>query len=112
DYIEQDKAGNVWYFGEDTKTCQPGGASTEGTWRAGVSPSQDAGPGIIMLADPRKGDSYFEENAAPVAHDAAAVASLNASAAVPFGTFTRDLLQTTNTTSVPGDVESKSYAPG
>src|SRR5262249_6237011 len=38
DYFAQDKAGNVWYLGENTKTFQPGGASTEGTWRAGVTP--------------------------------------------------------------------------
>src|SRR5436309_1663700 len=81
DYFAQDKAGNVWYFGENTKTFQPGGASTEGTWRAGEVPTggtKAADPGIIMLADPRKGDSYFEENAFPVAVDRAAVTSLNA----------------------------------
>jgi len=111
DYFAQDKAGNVWYFGEDTKAFQPGGASTEGTWRAGVSPA-GAQPGIIMLADPQKGDSYFEEHAPPVAVDRAAVTSVNASAAVPFGTFTKDCLQTTNTSATPGDVESKFYAPG
>ena len=110
DYFAQDKAGNVWYFGENTKTFQPGGASTEGTWRAGVN---DAEPGIIMLADPRKGDSYSEENAPNVAVDQAAVTSVKASAAVPFGTFNKDCLQTTNSSVLfPGDIESKFYAPG
>jgi hypothetical protein len=110
DYFAQDKAGNVWYFGENTKTFQPGGASTEGTWRAGVN---NADPGIIMLADPRKGDSYLEENAPNVAVDQAAVTSVMASAAVPFGTFRKDCLQTTNSSVLfPGDIESKFYAPG
>jgi uncharacterized Zn-binding protein involved in type VI secretion len=110
DYFAQDKAGNVWYFGENTKTFQPGGASTEGTWRAGVN---NADPGIIMLADPRKGDSYLEENAPNVAVDQAAVTSVMASAAVPFGTFKKDCLQTTNSSVLfPGDIESKFYAPG
>ena len=37
DYFAQDKAGNVWYFGEDTKEFENGKVvSTEGTWRAGV----------------------------------------------------------------------------
>jgi hypothetical protein len=110
DYFAQDKAGNVWYFGENTKTFQPGGASTEGTWRAGVN---NAEPGIIMLADPRKGDSYLEENAPNVAVDQAAVTSVMASAAVPFGTFEKDCLQTRNSSVLfPGDIESKFYAPG
>jgi hypothetical protein len=110
DYFAQDKAGNVWYFGEDTKTFQPGGASTEGTWRAGVN---NAEPGIIMLANPQKGDSYFEENAPGVAVDQAAVTSLKASASVPFGMFNKDCLQTRNSSVLfPGDIESKFYAPG
>src|SRR5262245_60382200 len=79
DYFAQDKKGDVWYFGEDTKAfLQPGGPSTEGTWRAGVSPP-GAQPGVIMLAHPKVGDSYFEEQAPPVAVDRAAVTSLNAS---------------------------------
>ena len=115
DYFAQDKAGNVWYFGEDTKAFEAGGATTEGTWRAGEIPEGGATvakPGVIMLADPRKGDSYFEEQAPPVAVDRAAVTSLNASADVPFGTFNKDCLQTSNTSATAGDVESKFYAPG
>jgi len=110
DYFAQDKAGNVWYFGENTKTFQPGGASTEGTWRAGVN---NALPGIIMLADPRKGDNYFEEQAPNVAVDQATVTSVNASATVPFGAFNKDCVQTSNSSVLfPGDIESKFYAPG
>jgi hypothetical protein len=81
DYFAQDKDGKVWYFGEDTKTFQAGGASSEGTWRAGVN---NADPGIIMLANPQKGDSYFEENAPGVAVDQAAVTSVKASASPEF----------------------------
>src|SRR5215813_12126478 len=59
DYFAQDKAGNVWYFGEDTKEFENGKVvSTEGTWRAGV---EDATPGVIMLAHPRVGDDYDQE---------------------------------------------------
>jgi len=110
DYFAQDNAGNVWYFGENTKTFQPGGADTAGTWRAGVN---NAEPGIIMLADPRKGVSYLEENAPNVAVDQAAVTSTMASASVPFGTFNKNLLQTANSSVLfPGDIENKFYAPG
>ena len=110
DYFAQDKDGNVWYFGEDTKAFDAGGVSFEGTWRAGVD---NAAPGIIMLADPQKGDAYFEENAPGVAVDQAEVTSLDASASVPLGTFNKDCLQTLNSSVLfPGDIESKFYAPG
>jgi hypothetical protein len=110
DYFAQDKAGNVWYFGEDTKAFLPGGGvSTQGTWRAGVNNAQ---PGIIMLAHPQKGDLYFEENAPGVAVDQAQVVAVNASVSVPFGTF-KHCLETRNfSTLFPGDVEHKFYAPG
>jgi len=110
DYYAQDNAGNVWYFGEDTKTFQPGGASKEGSFRAGVN---NAEPGFIMLADPQKGDSYFEENAPPDAVDRAKVTSVMASASVPFGTFNKVCLETLNTSGLdPNDIETKHYAPG
>src|SRR5262245_51831892 len=48
DWYAQDQAGNVWYFGEDTKEFEGGKVvSTEGTWRAGV---RGAVQGIIMEA--------------------------------------------------------------
>ena len=50
DWYAQDKAGNVWYFGEDTKEYEGGVVvSTEGSWEAGVSGAQQ---GIIMEASP------------------------------------------------------------
>jgi len=109
DYYAQDVAGNVWYFAEDTKTSQPGGVDRTGTFRGGVD---GAAPGIIMLAHPQIGDSYFEENAPGVAVDQAEVTSLNESANVPFGSF-QNCLQTRNTSAIiPGDIESKFYKSG
>ena len=49
DWYAQDKHGNVWYFGEDTKSYDNGHVSTEGSWEAGVD---GAKPGIIMFANP------------------------------------------------------------
>src|SRR5262245_41263074 len=67
DYFAQDKAGNVWYFGEDTKEYEDGKVvSTEGTWHAGVD---GASPGIVMEANPQVGDAYNQENAPGVAED-------------------------------------------
>src|ERR671931_429635 len=46
DWYAQDKAGNVWYFGEDTKELDENGnvISTEGSWEAGVNGAE---PGIV-----------------------------------------------------------------
>jgi hypothetical protein len=91
DYFAQDKFGNVWYFGEDTQEFVNGvPGTTQGAWRAGVD---GATPGIIMLADPQVGDSYFQENAVGVAQDRAAVLSLSAAADSPY-VSTNQALQT------------------
>src|SRR4030095_16811931 len=72
DWYAQDEDGNVWYFGEDTKELDAGGnvISTEGSWEAGVNGAE---PGIIMEADPKKGDRYQQELAPGVAEDMAQV---------------------------------------
>jgi len=111
DYFAQDIDGNVWYFGEDTKELDKKGrvVSTEGSWRAGVNGAE---PGVIMEADPRVGDLYFQENAAPVAADEAIVLNVHEIVAVPFGRFT-NCLQTKEFTQLePGNVEHKFYALG
>jgi hypothetical protein len=109
DYYAQDRAGNVWYFGEDTKEFDEEGnvVSTEGTWRAGVD---DAEPGIIMKADPEVGDEYAQENAPDVAEDQAKVLSVDESVEVPYGQFS-SVLQTEESTPLePGAIEHKFYA--
>ena len=83
--------------------------STAGTWEAGVD---GAIPGIIMLANPAKGDAYREEYRPTVAEDVALVTQLGATAKTPSKTYsnvvvtnTRDLLDTTKD-------EDKYFAPG
>lgn len=76
DWFAQDRWGNVWYFGEDTKAYDDGAISTEGSWEAGVD---GAKPGIVMLADPVSGASYWQEFLEEVAEDMAKVLRLNAS---------------------------------
>ena len=60
DYYAQDRAGNVWYFGEDTAELDRKGhvTSTEGTWRAGVD---GATKGVLMPATPVPGKAFREE---------------------------------------------------
>jgi hypothetical protein len=110
DWYAQDRRGNVWYFGENTKTVENGTVvSTEGSWRAG---RDGARPGIVMEAHPKVGDTYAQEFSPGVAEDRATVLSLDASAAVPYGTFT-GLLKTKDFSPLEPDVvEHKFYLRG
>jgi hypothetical protein len=111
DWYAQDKAGNVWYFGEDTKELDENGnvISTEGSWEAGVNGAE---PGLIMEANPKKGDKYQQEFAADVAEDMAQVIGFKDSFCVRYGCF-EDVLVTKEWTPLEkGVVENKYYAPG
>ncbi len=111
DWYAQDKAGNVWYFGEDTKEYEDGQVvSTEGSWEAGVD---GAKPGIIMHAtQPAIGVPYRQEYYACEAEDMAELVSLSESVTVPYGSFD-NCLQTRDFTPLEPNVnEYKYYAPG
>ena len=110
DYFAQDKAGTVWYFGEDTKELDNGQVvSTEGTWQAGV---KGANVGIFMEANPEVGDAYKQEDANNVAEDCAQILSTTASVKVPFGSF-NDAVQTKEFSLLEPDVvDNKWYAKG
>ena len=81
DWYAQDDSGNVWYLGEDSKTCDATGCvPSDGSWEAGADPANIGSngiPGIIMLARPRKGDSYRQEYYAGHAEDQATVIDVN-----------------------------------
>jgi hypothetical protein len=83
--------------------------STEGSWEAGVDGAQ---AGIIMLADPKKGDRYRQEFAPGVAEDTAQVVSLDESICVPYGCFDGVLLTKEWTPLDRGVVDHKYYAEG
>jgi len=85
DWYAQDRDGNVWYLGEDTKEYKNGQVvSTAGSWEAGVD---GALAGVIMRADPRVGDAYRQEYDRGQAEDMAKVLRTGASERVPFRTF-------------------------
>jgi hypothetical protein len=111
DWYAPDNAGNVWYFGEDTKEYEGGRVvSTEGSWEAGID---GAKPGIVMHATPPAiGSPYRQEYYACQAEDMAEVVGLSQSVTVPYGNF-NDCLQTREFTPLEPDVnEHKYYAPG
>jgi hypothetical protein len=111
DWYAQDKQGNVWYLGEDTKDFNAAGnvTSTAGTWQAGVD---GAGAGIFMPASPQVGMGGYQEYLAGQALDTYKVVGMNASVKVPYGSFT-GCLQTRETTAIePGVLDSKYYVKG
>jgi hypothetical protein len=110
DWYAQDRDGNVWYMGEDTKEYEDGEvSSTGGSWEAGVD---GALAGIIMQAQPTVGDAYRQEYYAGEAEDLAEITALDASEAVPFGDFD-DLLVIKEWNPLEPEVtEDKYYAPG
>jgi hypothetical protein len=110
DWEAQDGQGNVWYFGEDSKELENGVVvSTEGSWQAGV---HGAHPGVIMLAHPKTGQAYVQEDAPDVAEDRARVLSTKATADVPFGHFTGCVQTQEWSVLEHGDREHKFYCPG
>jgi hypothetical protein len=110
DWYAQDKDGNVWYLGEDTKEYEGGKVvSTKGSWEAGVDGAQ---AGVIMPAQPEVGMTYRQEYYKGEAEDNAEVLSLDEHVKVAFGTFDR-ALQTKETTPLEPDVvEHKHYVRG
>jgi hypothetical protein len=110
DWYAQDKAGNVWYFGETFRERQDDGSfSTMGSWQAGVDGAQ---AGIIMKGQSQLGDTYNQEQAPGVAEDKARVIALNESLTVRYGTFSNVLVTEESTPLEPGFIEHKYYAPG
>ena len=91
DLYAQDKAGNVWYLGEDTAEYRNGKVvSRHGSFEAGVDGAQ---PGIQMPADPQPGLSYRQEYRKGEAEDNATVVTIGQELVdVPFRFATRDVL--------------------
>jgi hypothetical protein len=96
DWYAQDKDGNLWYLGEDTKEFDNGKVSTEGSWEAGVDGAQ---PGVLIPGDPKPGLTYRQEYYKGHAEDAAEVLRVDA-----------NTLHTRETTALePNLVEEKFY---
>jgi hypothetical protein len=110
DWYAQDRDGNVWYLGEDTREYEDGEVvSTTGSWEAGVD---GALPGIVMPTDPQVGDAYRQEYYAGEAEDMAEVAEVGASHSVAVGDYDEVLITDDWTPLEPEVVERKYYAPG
>ena len=115
DHYAQDDSGNVWYFGEDSFDCEGAGncERSEGSWLAGVN---GAKPGVIMLANPRSGDTYFQEQAPGVALDQATVTAVGIREKMTRedafrSSYSNCIVTKEFTTLERGDIEFKTYCP-
>jgi hypothetical protein len=110
DWFAQDVAGNVWYFGENSKQLEGGlVVGLEGSWMAGVD---GASPGIVMEAHPAVGDFYRQEFLLGEAEDLAEVSSIDESVTLSDNSMFVHCLKTTETSPLePDALENKFYAP-
>jgi hypothetical protein len=110
DWYAQDRRGTVWYVGEDTTEYEDGEpVSKEGSWEAGVD---GAKAGIVMLAHPRVGRRYRQEDYPGHAEDRAKVLSRHEQAQVPAGHYRHVLLTKEWNPLEPKALEYKLYARG
>ncbi len=109
DWYAQDRAGNVWYFGEDSNDYRGGHfVPSGGSFQAGTNGAE---PGIIMPADPQPGDAYRQEYYSGHALDQAKVIGASP-APTPYRDFKRTLTTIETSALEPGVREEKHYAPG
>jgi hypothetical protein len=110
DWYAQDRRGNVWYLGEDTKDYENGEVvSTKGSWEAGVN---GARAGLVMPAHPRPGMQYRQEQLPGAAEDSGRVLSIDDQAEVTAGHFKRVVMTKDWNPLDPKVLEYKLYARG
>lgn len=110
DWYAQDRDGNVWYLGEDTKEFTQGKPpSTKGSWQAGVDGAQ---AGVIVPAHPTVGLTYRQEYYKGQAEDAGQILLVGGHVQVPYGSFDSTLKTKDYSPLEPNVVEQKYYAPG
>ena len=102
--------GNVYYFGEDVDEYSDGKITTHGgSWLSGVN---GAHYGLVMPANPKAGERYYQEVAPKVANDRAEIVSLSETVTTPAGKFDNCLKIEETTPLEPKSKEYKYYAPG
>lgn len=111
DWYAQDRAGNVWYFGEDTATLNPDGSvnSREGRFQAGADGAQ---AGIYITATPQIDVDFTQELYRGHAEDHFVATGTRESVKVPYGSFSDTLVTKEYTPLEPGAVDHKYYARG
>jgi hypothetical protein len=111
DFYAQDRHGNVWYFGEETKELNSQGktTSTEGSFQAGVN---GARAGVLIPGAPKVGLVGRQEFRKGEAEDHFEVLDLKAGVSVPFASSKRALRTREWTPLEPGVIDNKYYIRG
>jgi hypothetical protein len=111
DWYAQDKYGNVWYMGEDSREIRHGHfVRVSDSWEGGV---KGAKPGIIMPGTPQPGDQYRQEYYPHYALDQAKVLGSGGPVNVPYGSYGKSLATVETAPALdPGVAERKYYVPG
>jgi hypothetical protein len=108
DWYAQDKDGNVWYFGEDSKEIDDDEVvSTDGSWEAGLNMAR---PGMIMKADPQTGDAYRQEFLKGEAEDMGQVLKIDESITIGLGRYEKCIRIKDWTPLEPDVIEHKFYS--
>ena len=111
DWYAQDRDGNVWYFGENTKELDRHGhvTSREGSFKAG---RDGARPGVLFAGHPRVGTKARQEWYEGHAEDHFKVLDRSARVSVPY-VSSRHAVKTKEWTPLePGILEHKYYVRG
>jgi hypothetical protein len=111
DWYAQDKAGNVWYYGEATAELNPNGTvkSTAGSFQAGKNGARG---GVFMPAHPHVGAAYQQEFSKGNAEDRFKILSLSAHISTPGGSSQHAMLTKETTPLEPGTIDHKIYVRG
>ncbi|HVP13229.1 MAG TPA: PepSY domain-containing protein [Phycisphaerae bacterium] len=109
-YFAIDKSTNdIYYFGEDVDIYKGGKVvGHEGAWMSGVNGAQF---GLMMPAQPKVGDKFYQEIAPKVAMDRAEIVSLDEKLDMPAGRFEK-CLHVKETTPLESGVSHKWYVAG
>ncbi len=111
DYFAQDKAGNVYYFGEDVNEYRNGHVvSHSGQWRLGRDTNT---PGVLMPAHPKVGDAFYAEKIPGIAVERDRVVAVGGTRQTGGHTYQHVIkIREHATTPRPADVEFKNYSRG
>ena len=111
DYFAQDKAGTVYYFGEDVNEYQHGQPiGHDGSWRLGRDTKR---AGVLMPARPKLGDTFVSEAVPNITVEKDKIAAKGKTQRIAGHTYHHVMrIREHATTPKPGDFEFKTYAPG
>ena len=111
DYFAQDRAGTVYYFGEDVNEYENGKlVGHSGQWRVGRDVSK---PGVLMPAHPKVGSTFYAENIPGIAVEKDRVVASGLTQKFGGQTYKHVIrIREHATTPKPAEFEFKTYAPG